>query len=198
MRRHLDTAIRMTILTAVLLGLLYPLAITGVAQVLFPGAADGSLVQADGRVVGSAYIAQAFSQDKYFWPRPSAAGANGYDAMASAASNLGPTNKALIDRVKSDVQTQVKANPGLTAGSVPVDMVTTSASGLDPDITIANARAQAARVAQARGLSKTAVLSLIDEQAAGRTFGFVGEPRVNVLQLNLALDRSAASSQAGP
>jgi potassium-transporting ATPase KdpC subunit len=198
MRRHLDTAIRMTILTAVLLGLLYPLAITGIAQVLFPGAADGSLVQADGRVVGSAYIAQAFSQDKYFWPRPSAAGANGYDAMASAASNLGPTNKALIDRVKSDVQTQVKANPGLTAGSVPVDMVTTSASGLDPDITIANARAQAARVAQARGLSKTAVLSLIDEQAAGRTFGFVGEPRVNVLQLNLALDRSAASSQAGP
>jgi K+-transporting ATPase ATPase C chain len=198
MRRHLDTAIRMTILTAVLLGLLYPLAITGIAQVLFPGAADGSLVQADGRVVGSAYIAQAFSQDKYFWPRPSAAGANGYDAMASAASNLGPTNKALIDRVKSDVQTQVKANPGLTAGSVPVDMVTTSASGLDPDITIANARAQAARVAQARGLSKTAVLSLIDEQAAGRTFGFLGEPRVNVLQLNLALDRSAASSQAGP
>ena len=148
MRRHLDTAIRMTILTAVLLGLLYPLAITGIAQVVFPGAADGSLVQADGRVVGSAFIAQAFSQDEYFWPRPSAAG-DGYDAMASAASNLGPTNQTLIDRVEADVQAQVEANPGLAAGSVPVDMVTTSASGLDPDITVANARAQAARVAQA-------------------------------------------------
>jgi K+-transporting ATPase ATPase C chain len=197
MRRHLDTAIRMTILTAVLLGLLYPLAITGIAQIVFPGAADGSLVQADGRVVGSAYIAQAFSQDKYFWPRPSAAGANGYDAMASAASNLGPTNKTLVDRVKAGVAAAVKADPGLKAGAVPVDMVTTSGSGLDPDITIANARAQAARVAQARGLSKAAVLRLIDQQTTGRTFGFLGEPRVNVLRLNLALDRSAASSQAG-
>jgi K+-transporting ATPase ATPase C chain len=197
MRRHLDTAIRMTILTAVLLGLLYPLAITGIAQIVFPGAADGSLVQADGRVVGSAYIAQAFSQDKYFWPRPSAAGANGYDAMASAASNLGPTNKTLVDRVKAGVAAAVKADPGLKAGAVPVDMVTTSGSGLDPDITIANARAQAARVARARGLSKAAVLRLIDQQTTGRTFGFLGEPRVNVLRLNLALDRSAASSQAG-
>jgi K+-transporting ATPase ATPase C chain len=196
MRRHLDTAIRMTILTAVLLGLLYPLAITGIAQVVFPGAADGSLVRADGRVVGSALIAQAFSQDKYFWPRPSVAG-DGYDAMASAASNLGPTNQALIDRVESDVRAQVKANPGLAAGSIPVDMVTTSASGLDPDITVANARAQAARVARARGLDKAAVLDLIDEQTAGRTLGFLGEPRVNVLRINLALDRSAASSQAG-
>jgi potassium-transporting ATPase KdpC subunit len=198
MRRHLDTAIRMTILTAVLLGLLYPLAITGVAQVVFPGAADGSLVQADGRVVGSAFIAQAFSQDKYFWPRPSAAGAGGYDAMASAASNLGPTSKTLVDRVAADVRAQVKADPGLTAGSVPVDMVTTSGSGLDPDITVANARAQAARVAQARGMTRAAVLRLIGEHTTGRTLGFLGEPRVNVLALNLALDRAAAPPQAGP
>jgi potassium-transporting ATPase KdpC subunit len=198
MRRHLDTAIRMTILTAVLLGLLYPLAVTGIAQVVFPGAADGSLVKADGRVVGSALIAQSFTQPGYFWPRPSAAGADGYDAMASAASNLGPTNRGLVDRVSADVQKQVKANPGLSAGSVPVDMVTTSASGLDPDITVANARAQAARVAQARGLDKAAVLDLIDKHTTARTFGLLGEPRVNVLRLNLALDRSAAASQAGP
>jgi K+-transporting ATPase ATPase C chain len=197
MRRHLDTAIRMTVLTAVLLGLLYPLAVTGVAQVLFPGAADGSLVRADGRVVGSAYIAQAFSQDKYFWPRPSAAG-DDYDAMASAASNLGPTSKTLVDRVKADVEAQTKANPGLEGGSVPVDMVTTSGSGLDPDITVANAWAQAARVAQARGMSRAAVLRLVGEYTTGRTLGFIGEPRVNVLALNIALDRSAASSQAGP
>jgi potassium-transporting ATPase KdpC subunit len=197
MRRHLDTAIRMTILTAVLLGLLYPLAITGAAQVLFPGAADGSLVQADGRTVGSAYIAQGFTAPKYFWPRPSAAG-DGYDAMASAASNLGPTSQTLIDRVKLDVKAQVKADPGLAVGSVPVDMVTTSGSGLDPDITVANARAQAARVAQARGLSRDAVLRLIGAHTTGRTLGFLGEPRVNVLELNLALDTSAAPSQAGP
>jgi potassium-transporting ATPase KdpC subunit len=197
MRRHLDTAIRMTILTAILLGLLYPLAITGIAQLVFPGAADGSLVRADGRVVGSALIAQAFSQPKYFWPRPSAAG-KGYDAMASSPSNLGPTDKTLIDRVGAGVSAAVKADPGLTVGSVPVDMVTTSASGLDPDITVANARAQAARVARARGMTRTAVLRLIGEHTTGRTLGFIGEPRVNVLALNLALDRPAAASQAGP
>jgi potassium-transporting ATPase KdpC subunit len=197
-RRHLDTAIRMTILTAVLLGLLYPLAITGVAQLLFPGAADGSLVRADGRIVGSALIAQAFSRPGYFWPRPSAAGVHGYDAMASSASNLGPTSKVLMGRVRVDVQAQAQADPGLAAGSVPVDMVTTSGSGLDPDITVANARAQAARVAQARGVSRATVLRLIGEHTTGRTLGFIGEPRVNVLALNLALDRSAAPSQAGP
>ena len=196
MRRHLDTAIRMTILTAVLLGLLYPLAITGVAHVLFPGAADGSLVKADGRVVGSSLIAQPFTQPGYFWPRPSAAGQAGYDAMASGASNLGPTSRILVDRVRADVGKQVRADPGLTAGSVPVDMVTTSGSGLDPDISIANARAQAARVAQARGISRVAVLSLISAHTTGRTLGFIGEPRVNVLQLNLALDKTAPSTQA--
>jgi potassium-transporting ATPase KdpC subunit len=197
MRRHLDTAIRMTILTAVLLGLLYPLAITGAAQVLFPGAAHGSLVRADGRVVGSAWIAQPFTQAKYFWPRPSAAGARGYDAMASAASNLGPTSRRLVDRVRADVRAQVSADPGLVAGSVPVDMVTTSGSGLDPDITVANARAQAARVAWARGMSLGAVLGLVREYTTGRTLGFIGEPRVNVLRLNLALDKFAPLAQAG-
>ena len=196
MGHRLATAVRMTLLTAVLLGLLYPLAVTGVAQVLFPGAAHGSLVQAGDRVVGSVFIAQGFTQDRYFWPRPSAAGA-GYDAMASAASNLGPTNKALVKRVREDVEKQVRTNPGLTGRPVPVDMVTTSGSGLDPHITVANARAQAARVAGARGLSKDALLRLIDAHTTSRTFGFLGEPRINVLELNLALDRTAPSTQAG-
>jgi K+-transporting ATPase ATPase C chain len=194
--RHLDTAIRMTILTAIILGLLYPLAITGVAQVLFPNAADGSLIKVDGEVVGSALIAQGFTQDDYFWPRPSAAG-DGYDAMSSSFSNLGPTNKTLIDRVESDVRAQVKANPGLRIGSVPIDMVTTSASGLDPDITVANARAQAPRVAAARGMATRELLRLIDAHTTGRTLGFLGEPRVNVLELNLALDMAAPATQAG-
>ena len=196
MRRHLATALRMTVVTALLFGLLYPLVITGAAQVLFPGAAGGSLVRADGRLVGSAFIAQAFSQDTYFWPRPSAAGA-GYDAMASSASNLGPTNAALYERVSAAVDELAAANPGLTPGSVPADMVTTSASGLDPDISVANARAQAARVARARDLSEVAVLRLIDEHTTGRALGFLGEPRVNVLLLNLALDTSPAARPAG-
>jgi potassium-transporting ATPase KdpC subunit len=196
MRRHLDTAIRMTILTAILLGLLYPLAVTGVAQLVFPGAAGGSMVRAGGRTIGSALIAQAFTEPKYFWSRPSTAGAGGYDAMASSASNLGPTSRTLVDRVSADVRTQVRADPGLTAGTVPVDMVTTSASGLDPDITVANARAQAARVAAARDLKRAAVLKLIDAHTAGRTLGFIGEPRVNVLELNLALDRTASVTPA--
>ena len=188
MTRHLGTALRMTLLTAVLLGLVYPLAMTGIAQVIFPGAANGSMVKADGRVVGSALIAQAFTQPKYFWPRPSAAGANGYDAMASSFSNLGPTNSTLIDRVAAAVRAQVKADPGLRVGAVPVDMVTTSASGLDPDITVANALAQAPRVAAARGLPLTRVVALVQHNTTGRTLGFIGERRVNVLKLNLALD----------
>jgi len=195
MRHHLNIAIRMTILTAILLGLLYPLAITGIAQVIFPGAADGSLVKVDGRVVGSSLIAQSFTQAKYFHPRPSAAG-DGYDAMASSASNLGPTNQALIDRVKADVSAQIKENSGLRLGNVPVDMVTTSGSGLDPDITVANARTQAPRVAAARGMSIAAVLRLVAEHTTGRQLGFLGEPRVNVLRLNLALD--AAQGIKGP
>jgi K+-transporting ATPase ATPase C chain len=187
MRNHLNIAIRMTILTAILLGLLYPLVITGIAQVVFPGAANGSLVKVNGQVRGSSLIAQDFTQAKYFHPRPSAAG-KGYDAMASSASNLGPTNRALIDRVSAAVDQAVRQDPGLRRGNVPVDMVTTSGSGLDPDITVANARAQAPRVAAARGMSLAAVLRLVAAHTTGRTFGFIGEPRVNVLELNLALD----------
>ncbi len=198
MRTHLNTAIRMTILTAIVLGLLYPLAITGVAQVLFPGAANGSLVKAGGRVAGSTLIAQPFTQPGYFWPRPSAAGPNGYDAMASGPSNLGPTSRALYEQVRAGVAAAVKADPGLKPGSVPVDMVTTSASGLDPDITVANARAQAPRVAAARGMSLATVLRLVSQNTTGRTLGFIGEPRVNVLRLNLALDKATPLAQAGP
>ncbi len=187
MKSHLSIAIRMTVLTAVLLGLLYPLAITGVAQVLFPGAANGSLVKANGHVVGSSLIAQDFTQAKYFHPRPSAAG-RGYDAMASGASNLGPTSRALMDQVSAAVDQALRQDPGLRRGKVPVDMVTTSGSGLDPDITVANARAQASRVAAARGMTLAAVLRLVAAHTTGRTLGFLGEPRVNVLQLNLALD----------
>jgi potassium-transporting ATPase KdpC subunit len=191
MTRYLGTAVRMTILTAIVLGLVYPLAITGVAQVLFPGTADGSLVKVNGRVVGSSLIAQGFTAAKYFHPRPSAAG-SGYDAMASSASNLGPTSRVLVDRVKADVRTQIAQDPGLRLGAVPVDMVTTSGSGLDPHITPANARAQAPRVAAARNMSTAAVLRLVAKNTAGRTFGFIGEPRVNVLELNLALDAAQA------
>ena len=185
--KYLGTALRMTVLTAVLLGLIYPLAMTGIAQVVFPGAANGSLVKVNGRVVGSSRIAQQFTAAKYFQPRPSAAG-NGYDGMASSASNLGPTNAKLISRIKSDTAKLLAQNPGLKAGSIPVDMVTTSGSGLDPDITVANARAQAPRVAAARGMGLTSVLALVAKYTTGRQLGFLGEPRVNVLRLNLALD----------
>jgi K+-transporting ATPase ATPase C chain len=195
MTRYLGTAIRMTILTAIVLGLIYPLAITGVAQVLFPGAANGSLVKANGRVIGSSLIAQGFTAAKYFHPRPSAAGA-GYDAMASSASNLGPTSRVLVDRVRADVRAQIAENPGLRLGTVPVDMVTTSGSGLDPDITVANARAQAPRVAAARGMGLATVLALVARHTTARQLGFLGEPRVNVLELNLALD--AAHGAKGP
>ena len=193
MTRYLGTAVRMTILTAIVLGLIYPLAITGIAQVLFPGAANGSLVKANGRVIGSSLIAQGFTGAGYFHPRPSAAGA-GYDAMASSASNLGPTSRVLVDRVRAAVRTQIAANPGLRLGAVPVDMVTTSGSGLDPDITVANARAQAPRVATARGMSLATVLALVARHTTGRQLGFLGEPRVNVLKLDLALDAAQTPS----
>ncbi len=192
--KYIWTAIRMMIVTAVIAGIIYPLAMTGIAQVLFPGKADGSLVKKGGQVIGSSLIGQNFTAAKYFLPRPSAAGA-GYDAMDSSFSNLGPTNKALADRVQAAVKADIAADPGLKFGQVPIDMVTTSASGLDPDITVANARAQAQRVAAARGLSVSAVLDMVAEHTSGRQLGFLGEPRVNVLELNLALD--AAQGTAG-
>jgi potassium-transporting ATPase KdpC subunit len=188
--KYIRTAIRMTLVTAVIVGVVYPLVMTGLAQVLFKDKANGSLVKKDGIVVGSRLIGQGFSSARYFQPRPSAAG-TGYDAMGSSFSNLGPTSKVLADRVRADLQLLIAANPGLTNGSVPVDAVTTSASGLDPDITEANARMQAPRVAAARGVPVGSVLALVDEHTSGRQFGFLGEPRVNVLELNLALDAEA-------
>ena len=188
MHRHLWVALRMMVLTIVLTGIIYPLFITGVAQLIFPHKANGSMVTVDGPVVGSNLIGQQFTQAKYFWPRPSAAG-NGYDAMASSGSNLGPTSKTLIDRIKEDVAALIKADPGLTFGKLPVDMVTASGSGLDPDITPANAYAQVARVAAARGSSEADVRSLVKQHIAGRQFGVLGEPHVNVLLLNIALDQ---------
>jgi len=192
--KYVWTAIRMTIVTAVILGIIYPLAMTGIAQVVFPGKADGSLIKRNGTVIGSSLIGQSFTAARYFQSRPSAAG-SGYDAMDSSFSNLGPTSRTLAERVQGEVKAAIAADPGLRFGQVPIDMVTTSGSGLDPDITVANARAQAPRVAAARGMSRAAVLALVDKHTAGRELGFLGEPTVNVLQLNLALD---ASHPSGP
>lgn len=182
------TSIRFTIVTAILFGLAYPLVMTGIAHVLFPRQADGSLVTLkNGQVVGSSLIAQSFTSDKYFHPRPSDAG-NGYDPTSSGGSNLAQSNAKLAQRIQGDIDALQKANPGKP---VPIDMVTTSASGLDPDITPDDAAYQAPRVAKARGLSLEAVQKLIAEHTEGRQVGFLGEPRVNVLELNLALDAAA-------
>jgi potassium-transporting ATPase KdpC subunit len=189
MKRYVFASIRMALVTMVVLGLLYPLAMTGAAQVLMPAQANGSFVSGgSGTVVGSSLIGQRFIDPKYFHGRPSAAGTDGYDATASGASNLGPTSKALHDAVASRVAAAVAENPGLKAGAVPVDMVTASGSGLDPDISPANAYAQVARVAAARGMSSASVRALVDATITSRQFGVLGEPRVNVLRLNLALD----------
>jgi K+-transporting ATPase ATPase C chain len=188
MNRYVVASIRMALVTMVVLGLAYPLAVTGVAGLLMPARAGGSLVTRGGTVVGSALIGQRFTDAKYFHGRPSAAGADGYDATASGASNLAPTSQALADAVGVRVANAVAENPGLTPGKVPVDMVTASGSGLDPDITLANAYAQVERVASARGMSQAAVRALVDGNVTGRQFGVLGEPRVNVLLLNLALD----------
>ena len=188
MRRALLISLRMAVVTIVLTGLIYPLVVWGLGAVLFPKQAAGSLVTgANGTVIGSQLIAQSFTADKYFHPRPSAAGTNGYDAMSSSASNLGPTNKLLISAVETRVADAVKAD-GASGGSVPVDMVTSSGSGLDPDISPDNAALQVARVAKARGITAQAVQQLVAQHTSGRDLGFLGEPRVNVLQLNLALD----------
>ena len=189
MKRYILVSIRMALFTLVVLGLAYPLAMTGIAQVLMPAQSNGSLVKsADGTVIGSSLIGQNFTDAKYFHGRPSAAGADGYDASASGASNLAPTSKALVDVVTSRVASAVAEDPGLVVGKVPIDMVTASASGLDPDISIANALAQVARVAAARGMSADSVRNVVNAHITPRLLGILGEPRVNVLELNLALD----------
>ena len=186
MLSHLRPAIVSMGLFTVLLGLAYPLAVTGVAQAAFPAQANGSLLKdAKGTVVGSALIGQAFAQPGYLHPRPSAAGANGYDASASSGSNMGPLNEALAERVKTQADALRAENPGVT---IPADAVTTSGSGLDPDISPQYARFQAPRIAKARHAPVDAVQAVIDGQIQGRLFGFVGQPRVNVLAVNRALD----------
>lgn len=183
MKKNLQISVLMTVVTTVLLGLVYPLVVTALAQLFFRDKANGQLVQRNGTVVASRIIAQPFVGAGYFHPRPSAAG-NGYDATASAGSNLGPTNQKLIDRVNADVATAQAENPGKP---VPADMVTTSASGLDPDITPASAEFQVPRIAKARGMSEQAVRAIVAQHTLGRQWGFFGEPRVNVLELNLSL-----------
>lgn len=181
------TSIRFTIVTTVLLGLAYPLLVTGIAGMIFPHKAAGSLILKDGQIIGSELLAQSFTSDKYFHPRPSAAG-NGYDATASGGSNLAQSNKALVTRIQGDIDKLAKQNPG---APVPIDMVTMSASGLDPHITPDNAYYQAPRVAKTRSLSEESMRQLIERHTAGRTLGLLGEPRVNVLELNLDLDTLA-------
>jgi K+-transporting ATPase ATPase C chain len=187
LRKQLWPAISMTLLLCVITGVIYPGVVTGLAQVLFPRQANGSLVTAHGRVVGSSLIGQAFTRPEYFHPRPSAAG-NGYDATASGGTNKGPTDAKLADTLIAQAVDQVVKEDGARKGAIPSDMVTSSGSGLDPDISPATARLQVARVARARGVDDATIQSLVDAYTQGRQFHFFGEPRVNVLLLNLALD----------
>jgi K+-transporting ATPase ATPase C chain len=186
-------AIKMTLVLTLLTGILYPLAMAALAHLLFPAQAAGSLIEQSGQVVGSRLIGQNFATAKYFHPRPSAAGDKGYDASNSSASNSGPTNKAFIDTVRARVKALRETEPGLSDHPLPVDLVTASGSGLDPEISLAAAALQAPRIAKVRGLSEDAVRDLINTHLRGRWIGLVGEPGVNVLELNLALDALAAS-----
>ena len=188
MLQQLGPALRLTVLLTVLTGLIYPGVITGMCQLLFRDKANGSLITRKGQVIGSRLIGQNFNRPEYFHPRPSAAGSDGYDASASSGSNLGPTSQALYDRVKAGADRFRKDNPDFS-GPIPADAVTASGSGLDPEISLANAHAQAARVAKARSLDPAALENLIASGTSQRGLGFLGEPRVNVLELNLALDR---------
>jgi potassium-transporting ATPase KdpC subunit len=181
------TSIRFTLITTVLLGLGYPLLVTGIAGMLFPHKAGGSLILKDGQVIGSELLAQSFTSDRYFHPRPSAAGA-GYDATASGGSNLAQSNKTLVTRIQGNIDRMAAQNPGKP---VPIDLVTASASGLDPDITPDAADYQVSRVAKARKLSEESVRQLVNQHTTARQLSFLGEPRVNVLALNLALDEMA-------
>ncbi len=185
-KKNLWISLWMTLVTTAIFGVAYPLAVTALAQFLFPSRANGELIERDGKLVGSHLIGQPFSSPWYFHPRPSAAGA-GYDPLASGGSNLGPTNKQLIDRVKADTAQLATENPSVP---VPVDLVTTSGSGLDPDISPAAAEFQVHRVARVRGIRESDVRRLVAAHTRPRDFGFLGEPRVNVLELNLDLDFS--------
>src|SRR5580700_8611535 len=186
MWRQMLPALRMTLVLTVLTGMVYPGVVTGLCQMLFPNRANGSLVYKDGKVIGSELIGQNFTKPEYFQPRPSAAG-NGYDATASSGSNLGPTNQKLVDRVKASADKFRKDNPNFT-GTIPADLLTTSGSGLDPHLSPESADAQAERVAKARGASPQDIRALVAQLTEGRDLGFLGEPRVNVLRLNEALD----------
>lgn len=193
MRRNLWISVAMTVVTTVLLGVIYPMVVTGLAQVIFPHKANGQLIVKDGKVIGSSIIGQGFAGPQYFHSRRSSAG-NGYDAANSGGSNLGPTNQQLLDRVKADVASARADDPG---APVPIDMVTTSASGFDPHITPANAEFQLPRIAKARGIPVEQLRSVVSKHTEGRQFGILGEPRVNVLELNLDLDRQfPAATQA--
>jgi potassium-transporting ATPase KdpC subunit len=185
LRRTVWPAFAILLAMTLITGVAYPAIVTAVAQVAFPSQANGSMIVVDGKTIGSSLIGQAFSDPKYFWGRLSAAGKDGYDASGSAGSNLGPTSQALIDRITADVDRLRQANGG---GPVPVDLVTTSASGLDPDISPAAAEYQVARVAAARSISESDVRAAVARHTAGQLLGFLGEPRVNVLLLNLDLD----------
>ena len=185
MKKNLVISILFTLVTTVIFGIVYPLVVTGIAQVVFPKQANGELIKSGDKLVGSRLIGQPFTAPGYFWSRPSAAGTAGYDPTASSGSNLGPTNKMLIDRVNASVQQLQPTNPN---AAIPADLVTASGSGLDPDISPASAEFQVPRVAKERGMSEQDVRALVAKHTKGRQWGFLGEPRVNVLELNLDLD----------
>ena len=190
MKAHIRPCLVLFVMFTLLTGVAYPALITAIAQTVFRHQANGSVIMRDGKAVGSEFIGQTFDDPRYFWGRPSATGPNGYNAAASSGSNLGPTNPALLDAIKGRVEAIRAAHPD-QAGSVPVDLVTASASGLDPHISPAAADYQAGRIAQARGLTEENVRELIASNTEGRSFGLLGEPRVNVLRLNLSLDAAA-------
>jgi K+-transporting ATPase ATPase C chain len=188
MWRQIAPSFRLMVCFTILTGLIYPVVVTGICRIVFPHRADGSLIVVNGRIVGSSLIGQNFTKPEYFHPRPSAAGNDGYDPTASGGSNYGPTSQKLLDRVKASIEKFRAENP-VYSGPIPVDLVTASGSGLDPDISPASAEAQAARVAKARGVDGAQIRSLIATHTQGRQWGFLGEPRVDVLELNLDLDR---------